>query len=317
MIEQKTDQRLNCGQRFGRWIVLGGCVTTQRGERKYLCRCDCGTERYVLERSLLSGGSRSCGCLRKEMAYRANAYNLLGQTFGDLCVVGKSRKRTKMGAYWTCLCSCGYTCEVTASELVSGRKTHCGCKSVKNYATSDITGQRFGRLTAQYSTKKRDAKGFVIWHCQCDCGSEADVSYNSLMYCGQTSCGCKKKEHDKALGGFLTHVDGTSIDALKSRKIPSNNTTGVKGVYLVKGRYLAKIVFQHRQYFLGTYASVEEAAEARKKAEEAINGEVISFYEKWSEKAAADPVWAKDNPIKISVSKSADAELCVQLQPDL
>lgn len=188
MIEQKTDQRLNCGQRFGRWIVLGGCVTTQRGERKYLCRCDCGTERYVLERSLLSGGSRSCGCLRKEMAYRANAYNLLGQTFGDLCVVGKSRKRTKMGAYWTCLCSCGYTCEVTASELVSGRKTHCGCKSVKNYATSDITGQRFGRLTAQYSTKKRDAKGFVIWHCQCDCGSEADVSYNSLMYCGQTSC---------------------------------------------------------------------------------------------------------------------------------
>lgn len=50
----------------------------------------------------------------------------------------------------------------------------------------------------------------------------------------------QEKEHDKALGGFLTHVDGTSIDALKSRKIPSNNTTGVKGVYLVKGRYLAK-----------------------------------------------------------------------------
>ncbi len=151
----------------------------------------------------------------------------------------------------------------------------------------------------------------------CDCGNEVDVSYNSLVYCNQISCGCKKKEHDKALGGFLTHVDGTSIDALKSRKIPSNNTTGVKGVYLVKGRYLAKIVFQHRQYFLGTYASVEEAAEARKKAEEAIHGEVIGFYEKWSEKAAADPVWAKDNPIKISVSKSAGAELRVQLQPDL
>lgn len=248
MIEQKTDQRLTCGQRFGRWTVLGGCVTTQRGERKYLCRCDCGTERYVLERSLLYGGSQSCGCLRKEMAYQTNAYNLLGQTFGELHVVGKSRKRTKMGSYWTCLCSCGYTCEATASELVSGRKTNCGCKNVKNYASSDITGQRFGRLTAQYSTKKRDAKGFVIWHCHCDCGNETDVSYNNLMYCGQQSCGCKKREHDKALAGFLTHVDGTSIDALKSSKLPSNNTTGVKGVYLVKGRYLAKIVFQHRQY---------------------------------------------------------------------
>ncbi len=72
------------------------------------------------------------------MAYQANAYNLLEQTFGDLCVVGKSRKRTKMGSYWTCLCSCGYTCEATASELVSGRKTSCGCMSTRNYAVSDM-----------------------------------------------------------------------------------------------------------------------------------------------------------------------------------
>ena len=176
MTDHKTEQRLQSGQRFGRWTVLDGCITSPRGERRYLCRCDCGTERYVLERSLLYGGSQSCGCLRKEMAYQANAYNLLGQTFGDLRVVGKSRKRTKMGSYWTCLCRCGYTCEATASELVSGRKTHCGCKIVKNYATSDITGRRFGRLTAQYSTKKRDAKGFVIWHCLCDCGNEVDVT---------------------------------------------------------------------------------------------------------------------------------------------
>lgn len=314
---KSEENGLKKGQRFGRWTLLDKVVTTAQGEKKHLCRCDCGTERYVLERSLKSGGSLSCGCLRRERAQQATAYDLLGKTFGELRVVGKSRKRTRMGAYWTCLCSCGYTCEATASELVSGRKTNCGCKNVKNYASSDITGQRFGRLTAQYSTKKRDAKGFVIWHCHCDCGNETDVSYNNLMYCGQQSCGCKKREHDKALAGFLTHVDGTSIDALKSSKLPSNNTTGVKGVYLVKGRYLAKIVLQHRQYYLGTYASVEEAAEARKKAEEAIRGEVIGFYEKWSEKAAADPVWAKDNPIKISVSKSAGAELREQLQPDL
>lgn len=102
------------------------------------------------------------GCLRKERAYQATAYNLLGQTFGELRVIGRSRKRTEMGAYWTCLCSCGYTCEATAAELVSGRKTHCGCKSVRSYATSNITGRRFGRLTAMYPTKKRDAKGFVI-----------------------------------------------------------------------------------------------------------------------------------------------------------
>ena len=271
----------------------------------------------MLERSLKHGGSQSCGCLRKERAHQATAYNLLGQTFGDLKVIGRSKKRTKMGAYWTCLCSCGYTCEATAAELVSGRKTHCGCMSTKNYASFDITGQRFGRLTAVCSTNKRDAKGFVIWHCRCDCGNEIDVSYNNLMYCGQQSCGCKKKEHDKALAGYLTHVDGTSIDALKSRKIPKNNTTGVKGVYYIKGRYLAKIVFQHKQYFLGTYESLEDAAQARKKAEDLLNDKVVGFYEKWSEKAAADPVWAKGNPVKILVNRLDDGELDVVLQPTI
>ena len=308
---------LKSGQRFGRWTVLEQAAAAARDERKYLCRCDCGTERLVAERSLRYGGSRSCGCLRRDKAYQANAYDLLGQTFGDLRVVGKSKKRTKMGAYWTCLCSCGYTCEATASELISGRKTHCGCKSSRNYAASDISGQRFGRLVALHPTDRRGGQGSVIWHCRCDCGNETDVSYNDLMYANQQSCGCKKREHDKALAGYLTHVDGTSIDALRSSKLPSNNTTGVKGVYFVKGRYLAKIVFQRRQYFLGTYTSKEEAAEARKKAEEAINGEVVGFYEKWSEKAAADPIWAKENPIKISVCKNADAELRVQLQPSL
>ena len=312
-----AENELKSGQHFGRWTVLGQAAPAIHGERKYLCRCDCGMERSVMERSLRYGGSQSCGCLRRDKAYQANTYDLLGQTFGDLRVVGKSKKRTKMGAYWTCLCSCGYTCEATASELISGRKTHCGCKSSKNYALSDITGRRFGRLVALYPTDRRGGQGSVIWHCRCDCGQETDVSYNDLMYANQQSCGCKKREHDKALAGYLTHVDGTSIDALKSSKLPSNNTTGVKGVYFVKGRYLAKIVFQHRQYFLGTYTSKEEAAEARKKAEEAINGEVLSFYEKWSEKAASDPAWAKENPIKISVRKTAGAELSVQLQPSL
>lgn len=58
------------------------------------------------------------------------------------------------------------------------------------------------------------------------------------------SCGCQKKEHDKSLQSFLTHVAGTSVDALKSKKVPTDNTTGYKGVYLIRGKYVAKIVFQ-------------------------------------------------------------------------
>ena len=41
-------------------------------------RCDCGTERYVLERSLQHGGSQRCGCLRMERARQATAHDLFG-----------------------------------------------------------------------------------------------------------------------------------------------------------------------------------------------------------------------------------------------
>ena len=47
------------GERFGRWVALRRGVPS----RKWLCRCDCGTEKLVAGPSLRAGGSLSCGCL--------------------------------------------------------------------------------------------------------------------------------------------------------------------------------------------------------------------------------------------------------------
>lgn len=306
------------GSRIGRWTVLDDFITTPKGEKKWRCRCDCGTERYVLERSLKYGGSKSCGCLTRERSYEAVAHDVLGKTFGDLTVVGRSKKRTKLGGYWTCLCTCGFTCEATASELVTGKKTHCGCKSVTNYAYVDITGQRFNRLTALYRVKdKTDRKGSVIWHCRCDCGNEVDYSYQDLVYSHLKSCGCQKKEHDQKLSTFLTHVGGTSLDAIQSQKIPTDNTTGYKGVYLIRGKYLAKIVFQKKQYFLGTYENIEDAAKARKEAEQLLFGKTAEFIRQWKEKAAQDPKWAKENPVEIQVKRNVEGRLTVSYSPQI
>lgn len=65
-------------------------------------------------------------------------------------------------------------------------------------------------------------------------------------------------------------MGGTSLDIIQSQKLPRDNTTGYKGVYLVRGKYLAKIVFQKKQYFLGTYDNIEDAASARKEAEDLL-----------------------------------------------
>ncbi len=295
------------GKTFGRWLVLDSCIAAPDGRRKWLCRCACGTERYVLERSLRYGGSCSCGCLRRENLRKAVSLDLTGRTFGDLTVLYRVEPDAQnQGVRWVCQCACGNTCTYPATLLAAGKRISCGCKRRRSYAFQDITGRRFHRLTALYPLPQRDKKGSVIWRCRCDCGNEIDVSYNNLAYSNMKSCGCQKKEHNQALNTFLSHVAGTSVNILKSKKTPSHNTTGVKGVYLTRGKYVAKIVFQKKQYYLGTYSALSDAAAARRKAEAVINDEVILFYEKWLRKAESEPDWAKNNPIQIKVEKYDD-----------
>ncbi len=57
------------GQKFGRLTVIGEtepyiCISTGRSERKWLCKCSCGTMVSVRQASLRDGKTKSCGCLR-------------------------------------------------------------------------------------------------------------------------------------------------------------------------------------------------------------------------------------------------------------
>lgn len=63
------------GRTFGRLTVLARAGSTDRAPRRPLwrCRCRCGVELVVLAASLLAGRTRSCGCLRAEMAREAVA----------------------------------------------------------------------------------------------------------------------------------------------------------------------------------------------------------------------------------------------------
>jgi hypothetical protein len=61
----------------------------------------------------------------------------------------------------------------------------------KNKVFKDITGERFGRLVAQYPF--RDGKA-IRWNCLCDCGNQNNVLTSDLRTGQSTSCGCLKKE---------------------------------------------------------------------------------------------------------------------------
>lgn len=59
----------------------------------------------------------------------------------------------------------------------------------------DLTGEKFGRLTALYDSGKRlQPSGSVMWICLCECSKIIQIPSNRLVSGRRQSCGCIKKE---------------------------------------------------------------------------------------------------------------------------
>lgn len=56
------------GQRFGRLTVIERAENAPNRAIQWYCKCDCGKETTVVNSSLKSGRTRSCGCLSVEKA---------------------------------------------------------------------------------------------------------------------------------------------------------------------------------------------------------------------------------------------------------
>lgn len=57
------------GKKFNRLTVLKKCDSINKASM-FLCRCDCGNERIIAGSSLITGNTKSCGCLAKELKQR-------------------------------------------------------------------------------------------------------------------------------------------------------------------------------------------------------------------------------------------------------
>lgn len=55
------------GKKFNNWTVVRISDRDNFNAVKWLCRCDCGTERSVRATRLTRGTSKSCGCLREKI----------------------------------------------------------------------------------------------------------------------------------------------------------------------------------------------------------------------------------------------------------
>ena len=196
------------GNRYGGLTVLSK-TKDKNGRTAWLCQCECGNQKIARGSDLRKGKITSCGqagCKIKA-ARNSNFIDETGKRYGRLTVLKKLEEKSSCGkVLWECQCDCGNLIKVISADLRKGTTQSCGCLarelSGKRWA-SDLTGQKFGLLTALEPTAKRNGQGSVIWKCRCDCGNECEVAAVYLKSGNTKSCGCllswAEKEIEKIL----------------------------------------------------------------------------------------------------------------------
>lgn len=150
--------------------------------------------------------------------------NLLNQKFGKLTVIRRAPNKNNK-VFWECQCDCGNKTIVRSDQLIRGITKSCGCLHKENASKighqnfKDLTGQKFGKLTAVYPIKSI-LNSKYYWLCSCDCGNTVEVLGTSLTSGNTKSCGCIKSIGEMNISLLLKDLN---IPFIKEYKIYDNN----------------------------------------------------------------------------------------------
>lgn len=248
---------------------------------KYSCICPCG-DTFTACSHAIRGKKVDCGCgavsgIRNKTFKTGDVYQ--GSRISDVS------KKYKGQTCYTFICAkCGEKHERVHSDFL--RHPVCS-KCLKR----DRDAERDAKITEDVVGKEvngikilrvgRDEKSILYVDAICPVCKKEFKTTLARVKSGISSC--KECAKSNLQEGYQivkdSWVEGTSILAITDRALNKNSTTGYKGVSLHKdGRYRAYIYFKRKQYHLGLYDTPQQAAEARKTAEEKIYGDFLKWY---------------------------------------
>lgn len=88
---------------------------------------------------------------------------------------------------------CGEVKQVVDKPTISCKNGPC------NVAWKDLTGKKFGKLTAisyEYGSYRKGARKRWYWKCKCDCGEECYKTEHDLIIAGQQECRTCARKHN-------------------------------------------------------------------------------------------------------------------------
>lgn len=266
-------------------------IPNNKRKSKWECKCICGNIFIADGYSLRTGRTKSCGCKTPN-----KFIDLTGMIFGKLKVIERAKNKNSK-TMWLCECECGNKTIVSGDCLKNKHTSSCGCfhkedlivrnkKDKKKYNTYDLTqdygigytfkGKEFLFDIEDYDKIKDFCWGFSGGYIvSAFLDTKKKILFHRLIM-------------DVPDGMYIDHINHNTCDNRKknlrivtssqnsfNRRMQSNNTSGITGVFYAKDRnkWRAFIKIGEKQTYLGQFDNKEDAIKARKEAEEKYFGE--------------------------------------------
>lgn len=210
---------------------------------------------------------------------------LAGKRFGKLIVVSENGRSNDQRVIWNCLCDCGKLTTVRSTHLKRGTIKSCGC--LRNETSKRINTTHGKSKTAEY-----EVWGGMIKRCR----NEKSTGYPDYGGRGITVCDrwndFENFLEDMGLRPSPFHsierkdVNGnyepenckwaTKTEQSRNTRKRKDGKNIIVGVSWHKGtqKYMAYIAVNGKPIYLGVFASIKDAAAARKSAELKYWGEI-------------------------------------------
>lgn len=193
----------------------------------------------------------------------------VGHRYGQLLVLYQDTSIHKKHAYWVCRCDCGNTVTVDGLKLRSGHTKSCGCLREKHGYSQTSEYSSYQSMMKRCYDESNDnypyygGRGIKV----CDRWRE-DIN-NFMQDMGQ------KPDPNYSIDRIDPNGDYTPencrwsnvYEQQRNKRVCKKSRTGVTGVIPYMNKFQAYIRCNGKLHHLGYFDTVEEAAEARKKAE--------------------------------------------------
>jgi len=118
----------NIGEKFGRLTIVDILWDEERS--KAICKCDCGNDYIGVKSDIVTGHTKSCGCLQCENTSVANTKDWTGYISDYGIEFLHQDCMNKNGQWlWKCRCGvCGNLFTALPAKVNNGHITSCGCR---------------------------------------------------------------------------------------------------------------------------------------------------------------------------------------------